>query len=234
MLPITKLSEPQGLRHYKTSPEPLTYNDLGRYQAYINNKNETAFFELRAQLLQEQKYICAYCGQKLRVVEKENGIPKMKTEHFIAQNDTVENDLKYQNLLGCCLGWDDKKGENHCDSKKGASPLNHIQNPASLRTRDRTICYKVRIKSEEVLIFSSDKEKDDELNKVLNLNHQYLQNRRFQIWKNEIHKQLGDRWTIARAEAVRQTYFNTPNGEHKEFKDFVLWYLEDWLSKNHK
>lgn len=183
MLPINKLTEPQGLRYYKSSSEQLTYEDLSRYRTYINKSGESAFFELRSQLLKEQKYVCAYCGQKLLFVENENGAPQMKTEHFIPQNDTVENDLNYQNLLGCCLGGQDKKGDNYCDSQKGSKFLSNIQNPSTLRSRDRTIRYKVNRKSEEVFILSSDLEKDKELNTVLNLNHQFLQNRRFQIWK---------------------------------------------------
>jgi hypothetical protein len=85
----------------------------------------------------------------------------------------------------------------------------------------------VNIKSKAVLILSSDPNKDLELNKVLNLNHQHLQNRRFQIWKNEIHEELGDRWTIARAKQVREAYTNTAYGYNKEFKDFILWYLDN-------
>jgi uncharacterized protein (TIGR02646 family) len=227
MLPITKLTEPQGLRNYKIAPERLKASPYADF-CY----NGARFFELREQLLREQKYVCAYCGQKLLIVENENGVAKMKTEHFTPQNDKIENDLNYRNLLGCCLGGQNMKGECYCDSKKGETPLLYVQNPSILSNRDRTIRYKVSVKSEEVLILSSDTNKDNELNKVLNLNHQYLQSRRFQIWKNEIHRQLGEKWTVVRAEQIRQAYFDTPNGQHKEFKDFVLWYLDDWLSKN--
>jgi uncharacterized protein (TIGR02646 family) len=222
MLPINKLPEPQGLRHYKIAPERLKRSPYDDF-CY----NETRFRELREQLLREQKYVCAYCGQTLLVVESENGKPLMKTEHFIGQNETVENDLNYQNLLGCCLGGQNLKGDGYCDSKKGNTPLNYIQNPSTIRHRDRTIQYKVNIKSEAVLVLSSDPNRDSELNKVLNLNHQYLQNRRFQIWKNEIHKQLGNRWTTARAEELREAYANIADGYNKEFKDFILWYLDN-------
>jgi uncharacterized protein (TIGR02646 family) len=95
MLPINKLPEPQSLRNYK-----LRRGNSASYSGFKGGK----FLELREQLLKEQKYVCAYCGQKLLVVfvelnGKEN--QKMKTEHFVPQNGNVDNDLNYQNLLGC-------------------------------------------------------------------------------------------------------------------------------------
>jgi uncharacterized protein (TIGR02646 family) len=128
MLPISKLPEPQGLRNYKIAPEKLIKSPYDDF-CY----NETRFFELRDQLLREQKYVCAYCGQKLLIVENENGKPQMKTEHFTPQNETIANDLDYQNLLGCCLGGQDKAGIGYCDSQKGYKPLNYIQNPSIIR-----------------------------------------------------------------------------------------------------
>ena len=144
-----------------------------------------------------------------------------------------KNDLNYQNLLACCLGGQDMVGDNHCDSSKGKKILNHIQKPSNLTTRDRTISYNVRIKSEEVLIISSDEDKNEELNKILNLNHQRLRSRRFTTWKNSVLKHLGEErtWTVTRIKDARISYNQIVDGQHKEFKDFILWYLDNWLMK---
>ena len=161
----------------------------------------------------------------------------MKTEHFIPQNGNVDNDLNYKNLLGCCMGGNDSgvKGKEfrHCDSHKLGLPLLHIQNPSTLTDRDNTIRYRLNEASEEVFILSSDDEKLKELVEILNLNTDYLREERFRIWKKVIKRQLGDKdtWTITNVQQVYNDYSDVSNGRHKEFKDFVLWYLNNWLSK---
>jgi uncharacterized protein (TIGR02646 family) len=231
MLPINKLPEPQGLRNYK-----LRRGNSASYSGFKGKK----FLELREQLLKEQKYVCAYCGQKLLDVfvvlnGKEN--QKMKTEHFIPQNGIVGNDLNYQNLLGCCMGGNDSgnKGKpfRHCDSHKDNLKLIYIQNPSTITVRDNTIRYRLNKESEEVIILSSDPNKGTELVNILNLNTEYLREERFRVWKKVIKRQLGDEetWTINNVQQVRNDYSDVSNGCHKEFKDFVLWYLDNWLSK---
>lgn len=247
MLPISKQPEPAGLRKYKKDwSQVASYEDFTRFKA--------EFLKLRKQLLKEQKHVCAYCGQHLLIVENANGVAQMKTEHFSPQNGTAANDLNYQNLLACCLGNQDRPGDTYCDSKKAKTSLSHLQNPSTLSTRDRKILYKVNPKQEEVIVLSENAGKDFELNKdVLNLNHDYLKSRRFQMWKNEVHKKLGEEktWTVPRVREVRVAYAQTSvidcedfaiiDGNlvrgpvsktcHKEFKDFILWHLDKWLQK---
>lgn len=237
MLPISKLPEPPGLRAYKNAIHAAaSYDNFRSYNGYtitIKGEIRNAFYELRIQLLREQKFVCAYCGQIVHSVVNENGVAQMKTEHFNPQDQTVANDLDYQNLLACCLGEQGSKGDGHCDSKKGNDILNHISNPSLLTVRDRTISYRVKTKSEEVLILSCDKDKDSELNKILNLNHQRLKSRRFSIWKNHVLKHLGEErtWTEARVREIKTSYNQIMDGQNKEFKDFILWYLDEWLQK---
>ena len=96
--------------------------------------------------------------------------------------------------------------------------------------------YKLNKVKEEVLILSSDDKKEKELKDkdFLNLNHQRLRSRRFNTWKNQVLKQLGEErnWTVARVTEVRNSYNQITDGKHKEFKDFILWYLDDWLRKS--
>jgi uncharacterized protein (TIGR02646 family) len=235
MLPINKLPEPQGLRNYKLRRgASVSYVNFGR-------DDKSSFLRLRELLLEEQKYICAYCGQKILSVFiiKSDGSKEdnMKTEHFVPKDGTIGNDLNYQNLLGCCMGGNNSgvKGKQfrHCDSHKLDLRLLHIQNPSTLTVRDNTIRYRLNEESEEVIILSSDAEKRKELVEILNLNTEYLREERFRIWKKVIKRQLGDEetWIISNVQQVRNDYSDVSNSCHKEFKDFVLWYLDNWLSK---
>lgn len=78
--------------------------------------------DLWKKLLQEQGYICAYCGRRL---VKTN---KIKIEHVIARSRYVALAFTYSNLVAVCQGGDvgdidDKDSEvplskYHCDKKK--------------------------------------------------------------------------------------------------------------------
>ena len=164
----------------------------------------------------------------------------MKTEHFSPQDNTPENDLGYQNLLACCLGWDNKKGKGHCDSWKGEYHLEKVANPATIINRDEEIIYSVKTHLEEVLLLCSDEDKQNELTGggkgTLNLNHDDLRRRRFDVYKNEIQKKLGsnsEEWIYQDVKNIRDNYSSLAEGRrHRAFKDFVLWYLDKWLSEH--
>lgn len=249
MLPIEKLPEHQALVDYKN--ETTSRNEIPTYSGFTAYKqerddagtriprNETPFYLLREQLLEEQKYLCAYCGQKILMVENEYGNAQMKTEHFNPQNGTPENDLDYQNLLACCLGNDKKKGENHCDSMKGDGKLLAITNPSTWQFRDTDIIYSIKIRSEEVLLFSSNDNKNKDLtgksNGCLNLNHDSLRKERFSVYKNEIQRKLGSdirQWKPEQVESLISHYSDLSDGQYKAFKDFVIWILEEWINKH--
>jgi uncharacterized protein (TIGR02646 family) len=246
MLPIEKLPEPQGLLDYKREMSDPSYDGFTAFRQERDDagnrripRDETPFYKLREQLLREQKFVCSYCGQKVLLVENEYGKAQMKTEHFLPQDGTSENDLNYQNLLGCCLGNDNKKGKNHCDSMKSDGVLVQITNPATRQNRDEDIIYKVNNASEEVQLDTSNDNKRKELigdtKGCLNLNHDYLRKERFSIYKNVIKRRLGEdltRWGFYEVQRLISDYDDSSDGHHKPFKDFVLWYLMDWLSKN--
>lgn len=249
MLPIEKLLEPISLQMYKQHSfemgEIPSYDGFTRFAREKNDegittpRNATPFYKFREALLKEQKFVCAYCGQEILCVENDHGKAQMKTEHFSPQDGTTENDLDYENLLACCKGNDDKKGENHCDSMKGEGILAYVQNPATIKVRDDEIIYQVNIRQEEVLLFSSNDMKNQELigkkSGNLNLNHGSLKEARFLVWKNVLAKNLGDRepeWPIDKVNAIKEEYSNPEIIKNPKFKDFVLWYLENWLNQN--
>lgn len=69
----------------------------------------------------------------------------------------------------------------------------------------------------------------------LNLNHDYLRKERFSIFKNVIKRRLGEdqtQWNFQEVQRLISDYDDSSDGHHKAFKDFVTWYLRDWLVKN--
>lgn len=229
MLPIYKLPEPEDLIVYKKERgENASYQEFSQSES-----TKAAFLNLREQLLEEQKYVCAYCGQAILSVKNQFGTPIMKTEHFEPQHEETSASLTYSNLLGCCLGNQKNKGPNHCDSHKGGRKLHHIKNPAFIQARDESIFYSVKVNDEEVLVFSSDDDVNKELDKILNLNHSDLKKMRFRRWnvlKNKLGTIVSD-WQQETVEALIDDFSQEKDGRHQEFKDFIIWYLNDWIRR---
>jgi uncharacterized protein (TIGR02646 family) len=87
---IRKLAEPYELKAWKqqqtqNSPQNLCYGNLP------GEINKT----VKAQLLEEQGYLCAYTMRRL------NGLGDCHIEHVLAQNAIPERDLDYQNMAAC-------------------------------------------------------------------------------------------------------------------------------------
>ena len=121
---------------------------------------------------------------------------------------------------------------------KGNEPLHQITNPATWDDRDSEILYQVAIQSEEVRVYCQNQDKEAELTGdkagCLNLNHDILLRERFTVYKNEVQKKLGRDETAWNTRDVRnliEYYANSSDGHHKSFKDFILWYLNNWLNK---
>jgi hypothetical protein len=73
------------------------------FKAWRKKDNPKPFTELRKQLIAEQGFICAYCGQRIPD-EPENAVGEqsMSVEHYIPQRGTHSNAslaLDYGNLL---------------------------------------------------------------------------------------------------------------------------------------
>lgn len=74
---------------------------------------------LRKRLLEDQGYICCYCGCAIENNEH------TKIEHIKCQKDHVELALKYENMLASCDGGESDRRQKtlpkhqvHCDAKK--------------------------------------------------------------------------------------------------------------------
>jgi len=156
------------------------------FQTYV--KADNASYEdmdtevknaLRRALFDEQLGLCAYCQQKLNVAET-------KIEHHCEQsicngeNDRQDRRLDYANLLLVCLGISGENDDLHCDTHKATLDQTQglpMQINPTINNHIATISY-----SRTGIIRSSNPLFDSELNKILNLNLNYLKILRKRKW----------------------------------------------------
>ncbi len=240
MIKINKLPEPPGLKRFKETakknkdqPDDEDKLHLEPYEKFSSLEAfKPAFLELRENLLKENRYVCAYCGKQIpEVLDPQSGTPRMKTEHFHPQNDTIENDLNYGNLLGVCLGNQESRSANHCDSSKGKQKFKAIQNPAENVQWAVWLTYRVSPENEEVTIRVKEAyEKADDLKHdiedILNLNEDGLKRLRFAAWKKLIQQQLKEKWTKKRAGNLKAALGHPGLKMAPPFLHFLLWELD--------
>ena len=168
MRQISKRAEPNSLTEHRAAP----------HSSYANYQDKGT---LRAALVAEQRGLCCYCMGR---ISAEPSI--MKVEHWQGVAHYPDEQLKYRNLLGACMGGKGKKlGGQHCDTKKADQDLRW--NPADPEHRiETTIGY-----GADGTIQSKDTTFDRQLNDVLNLNVSHIKNARKEAhnaivgwWKN--------------------------------------------------
>lgn len=164
MIPVTKRTEPQSLQHYRLRPG-----------AVFDGQNFTPVKQdIRAQLVAEQGYLCAYCMGRIEPDES-----SMKVEHCHSRKKYPEQQLNYANLLGCCCGNEGfPDAQAHCDTKKRDDDL--LMNPAEPSHHSRLkIRYEFNgtVKSDEASF-------DRQLNEILNLNYSRLKDNRKSVWSS--------------------------------------------------
>ncbi len=208
---IIKNQEPKSLLEHRSQTE-----------AHYDNYPQKG--ELRASLLTEQGHICCYCMQRIKN-------DQMKIEHWRSQDEYPDLQLDYNNLLGACEGGQGSREHlQHCDTKKGNTPLT-INPLDNLKNCEILIKYlsNGRIYSDDTVI-------DNELNDVLNLNMQTLVKNRgivldtiLQQLKNE--KIKGD-WTVAILNKKIQEWSNKQKDDkYKPYCQIAIYYLKKKLSK---
>lgn len=160
MKQIVKTKEPISLTNYRAGISKEDLNNLEKFDTSPTIVKD----DLRNNLLQEQGYICCYCMSR---VEFRNS----KIEHFKPRSFFRGQQLEYANLFIACLGGEGgSKTKQHCDTKKGNDELKHID---LLTTIENDIEY-----YKDGLIFSTNININDELNRVLNLNYDILKDNR--------------------------------------------------------
>lgn len=146
---ITKTTPPQEFLEYKETPG-VSFDGL-------SGETKKA---LRQRLLEDQGYICCYCGR--RIINNEH----TKIEHIKCQENNDESSLDFKNMLASCDGGDNDrsigvKHQLHCDARKGnrdipLSPLDdEIENVLSF-FEDGTVKGKGEIGRELVRVLGLD------------------------------------------------------------------------------
>lgn len=213
MRAIRKGREPTSLTEHRLTPR--CYYD-----------NYAAKDDLRHALVTEQRGLCCYCMGRIRIEPF-----GMKVEHWRCQDDHPEEQLRYGNLLGACLGGEGKpRHVQHCDTHKGNRAL--LYNPAEPAHHiEERIHYEP-----DGTIASGDAAFDAQLSEVLNLNLPRLKNNRKAIltgildwWKHEKGRIRGpvpkERVELERARRV------AGNGNLEPFCQVVIWWLEQRLRR---
>lgn len=182
---IEKQSPPKSFVRYKNG-RGATFKDLS--ENHIDIKNE-----LRASLVEEQGYICCYCG--CRVDATDAIIEHLKPKDG---NKYPQLQLEYTNLLASCDGGQDARHNERmypscCDNHKANSEIN--VHPLMPECESR-----FQFDEDGDIVCSLDDLDAIETIKVLNLNSSVLKHRRkavvagFQYlpkewdWENEINK----------------------------------------------
>lgn len=216
MIYIKKNAEPQSLKAHRNTPG-----------ADFDSLDKT---ELRDFLLSEQGYLCAYCMKRIKDAKD------TKIEHYEARN--AKNQLIYTNLLAVCTG--NEKLQNQyrkiepkkftCDTMKKSQAL-HInpQNGSDIET----IYYDAQGK-----IYSSNKDYQEDLDKVLNLNDPYgylIDNRQaaLKAVQNQLRKLKPGQDAKPLLRKIQQLCKNQNSaGELPEFVGIIRWYIERQIRKH--
>lgn len=126
MIRYTKGSPPVVLTTIAAARPRREWNDLGREDRD----------PIRAALVRDQGWLCAYCQSRIKPEDSAAGISQMKIEHWIPRNpdrDTSVEDTDHQflwsNLLGVCPGVSAgrttpaDRHATHCDTSRGNATL---------------------------------------------------------------------------------------------------------------
>ena len=182
---IVKGSEPHSLKKYrkKFTTKELE-SDKGIYKSYSPKTqegcNEDENANLRKLLLEQQGYICCYC---MNIISCNYS----KIEHYKPQSKFRILQVNYNNLfIACCGRTIDKKkyqtcdtyeekvnkvyDERFCDTCKDNEELKYIDLLSNIEKNIKYDKYGV--------IYSENKNIDDELNNILNLNCKTLKKQR--------------------------------------------------------
>ena len=105
MIEINKTEEPSFWKDYNKKYPREIYNNLDN-----SDKGKDVRRQLRKHLLEQQKYVCAYCCSSI----DENST---LNEHIYPKESYPQKSMDYNNIVASC---NDKKSQNQsCGSKKG-------------------------------------------------------------------------------------------------------------------
>ena len=115
---IAKKEAPKEYQNY-CRRNKASYDDLRE------ENNREVYDKLRVSLLEEQGYICCYCGCRIT-------LDNVTVEHLKPRDKYKKQELDYSNLLASCDGGQNKRNKNerdrqyyplYCNCKKGNSEI---------------------------------------------------------------------------------------------------------------
>jgi uncharacterized protein (TIGR02646 family) len=131
--------------------------------------------ELVESLLKEQGYICAYCMRRIPCRDKISN-EDHHIEHILSRDNHPDKKLDYHNMVICCPGHIGDK--DHCDRLKGEKDV-------SFNLFDDQFIATLSYKTDGEIV-SSNKQYNDEINDVLNLNTPLLKANRKDCWNGVV------------------------------------------------
>ena len=212
MIQIKKSIPPKVLVDYKRNKDAT-------YDAF-NGKSTLA-----DALIKEQFGLCAYCMSRIsnQVTYKNSfRITHCKIEHFKSQSKYPDLQLEYSNMLGCCNGNEGQPSKfQTCDTHKKNKEL--LFNPSN-----ENDCKKMDIKFyKDGTIHSGNKEFDNQLNTILNLNAPHLVSERKALLMAAFNILSKKKVSIPK---LIKNYSSLENGLHKPYYYVVVYYLQKHLT----
>lgn len=226
---------------HKSPENPL--EDFVRIPGVTYDDNRLPKQELKASLLKEQGYLCAYCMSR---ISKET----MKVEHWWPQKSDTEGkelsaeekekerllSIDYKNMLAVCMGNEKHpKNEQHCDTRKGNKHL--LYNPSNSQDHNRLKIYYLRsgeIASEDAAFYAQLGSKEERKAGVLNLNCPKFINNRAAVINallKALHK-LPQQASKGKISAILKNWKEPDSsGRLKEYAGVAIYFLTKRLKK---
>lgn len=230
MRPIQKKKYPPLEAVYKKLREDIK-NNVHTANDLYDELTRRAGILLPYALGEEQGWLCCYCMGKICPRSSKNGSPLTKevngkiytethhkVEHFLPRDifngqhnfSKSDNQIKlredlraeHSNLLLVCP--DHAGAIQHCDSFKGDNEFVAMPNPAHVLEKDFDRIYQLQY-NENGAISSNNSTINDELNTVVNLNHESLKAARksaFKAISAAITRAVGEDWNKNYAKAI--------------------------------
>jgi uncharacterized protein (TIGR02646 family) len=224
MLYILKQTEPPELTALRKTPIAVDLENLQvTRKANYNDLKDDIRKKVKADLLKEQGYLCAYCMRE---------IDDVRIEHQQPQTNFPELDLEYSNFLGVCVGFY-HENENthpdhskpHCESVRGSTSL-------KINPLDAATVAQLKYTGNGRLI-ADDETIYKDVDKTLNLNIEVLRTRRLDALDG-VKKGLNIRYKHISADIYAQQiqkYSNFKDGKRYKYCGIILYHLEKELAK---
>ncbi|HAV4493300.1 TPA: TIGR02646 family protein [Acinetobacter baumannii] len=212
MLNIIRPHEPSSLTSYRQQPD-------AKYDGPLFTPVKS---DIREALVISQGYLCAYCMQRIS-----NDRSTTKIEHWQCQHTYSQRQLDFTNMFAVCQGT--TQDQLHCDSSKGKQKI--TIDPAS---RSQLVESYIRYTNSGEIYVQDNDLLNNELNKILNLNHSRIKNNRQAVLKAVTTQLSKYRGTVSKSELQGLlSKWSSIDAENKKipYSAVAIFYLKNKLLK---